>query len=120
VGFDSVYVRPRPARPEGIPILIGGHGPAAVRRAARFGDGLYPLGVDLTGMAKLVDRLRVECDRIGRDPAEIELTARAPSQPADVRTLAELGVRRVVMRVSLHDLPAARAAIVRYQEEVLR
>ncbi len=120
VRFDSVYVRPRPVRPAGIPIVIGGHGPAAARRAARFGDGLYPLGVDLAGMAKLVERLRSECVRIGRDPAQVELTARAPSRPSEVRALADLGVRRLMLRVSPNDLAGARDTITRYQEQVLR
>lgn len=120
VSFSSVQVRPRPVRPAGIPIVVGGHGAAAARRAARFGDGLYPLGVDLAGMADLIDRVRIECARIGRDPAEIELTAHAPSRSAEVRELARLGVRRVVMRVSPDDLGAARDRVTRYQQEVLR
>jgi alkanesulfonate monooxygenase SsuD/methylene tetrahydromethanopterin reductase-like flavin-dependent oxidoreductase (luciferase family) len=90
-----------------------------VRRAARHGDGLYPLGVDLPGWAALVERLTVECGRIGRDPAEIELTARAPSRPADLQRLAELGVSRVVMRAYPDDLDRVRADITRYQKEVL-
>jgi len=119
VGFDAVHLEPRPVRPGGIPIVVGGHGPAAVRRAARLGDGLYPLGVDLAGWAELVDRLTVECGRIGRDPAEIELTARAPGRPADLQRLAELGVGRVVMRAYPDDLERVRADITRYQKEVL-
>ncbi|GIH06685.1 hypothetical protein Rhe02_47520 [Rhizocola hellebori] len=119
VRFDSVYVRPRPVRPAGIPIVVGGHGLAAVRRAARFGDGLYPLGVDLAGLAALISQLRSECVRIGREPSEIELTARAPSRAADVRALADLGVRRLMLRVAPDDLEAARVTITRYRDEVL-
>jgi probable F420-dependent oxidoreductase len=119
VSFDAVHVEPRPVRAGGIPVVIGGHSPAAVRRAARFGDGLYPLGVDLAGMAGLIARLGTECAALGRDPAEVELTARAPGKRTVVRELAELGVQRVVLRVGLSDLDQVRADVTRYQEEVL-
>jgi probable F420-dependent oxidoreductase len=116
VRFDGVHIEPRP---HGVPIVIGGHAPAAVRRAARYGDGLYPLGVNLDGLRGLIERLRAECAVLGRDPAEIELTARAPGSAATVRALSELGVSRVVMRVPLGDLDRARAEVTRYQGEVL-
>jgi probable F420-dependent oxidoreductase len=119
VSFTEVYSRPRPVRPGGVPLVIGGHSPAAVRRAARYGDGLYPLGVDLAGMATLVELLHAECARIGRDPSTIELTAAAPRRAADVRELAAMGVSRLMMRVFPQDLDRVRADVVRYCTEVL-
>jgi probable F420-dependent oxidoreductase len=41
VSFDDVVLLPKPLTPGGPPILIGGESPAAMRRAARFGDGWY-------------------------------------------------------------------------------
>jgi probable F420-dependent oxidoreductase len=119
VSFDDVHLLPRPVRQTGVPIVVGGHSAASVRRAARFGDGLYPLGLDLAGWASVVDQLRVECAAIGRDPAAVELTARAPSKPQTARALADLGVSRVVMRVWPADLDRVRADVVRYRTEVL-
>jgi probable F420-dependent oxidoreductase len=40
VNFDDVVLRPRPVN-GGVPILVGGDSPAAMRRAARLGDGWY-------------------------------------------------------------------------------
>src|SRR6266545_3082677 len=37
--YDRVRITPRPSRPEGPPIFLGGMTPAAVRRAGRLGDG---------------------------------------------------------------------------------
>ena len=37
--YDRVKVTPRPSRPGGPPIFLGGMTPAAVRRAGRLGDG---------------------------------------------------------------------------------
>lgn len=119
VRFDSVHSEPRPNAGSGVPIVVGGHSAAAVRRAARYGNGLYPLGVDLDGMRQLVATLADECAAIGRDPAEVELTARAPSRRDVARSLADLGVRRVVMRVPFDDLAQVRADVTRYQDEVL-
>jgi probable F420-dependent oxidoreductase len=119
VRFDGVHSDPRPTRPGGVPIVIGGHGPAAVRRAARYGDGFYPLGVDVAGLGELLEQLRAECAAIGRNPGEIEITARAPGKPEAVRALAELGVHRVVMRVFPADPAGVRADVERYQQEVL-
>jgi len=119
VSFTGVHCAPRPVRPGGVPIVVGGHGPAATRRAARSGSGFYPLGVDVDGIAGLLDRLRTECEAVGRDPAEIEITARAPGRREEVARLIDLGVSRVVIRADAADLSQARHTITRYQQEVL-
>lgn len=119
VEFTNVYCAPRPVRPSGVPIVVGGHTRAAVRRAARFASGFYPLGVDLAGMATLLAALRDECATLGRDPAEVEVTARAPSKASEVAALAELGVSRVVVRADASDPAGVREQVTRYQRDVL-
>ncbi len=42
--FATSFLRPQPV-PGSIPVHIGGHSPAAARRAGRMGDGWFPLGV---------------------------------------------------------------------------
>src|SRR5688572_14818502 len=51
--FEGAYCYPKPARPGGIPILIGGESKAAKRRVARHGDGWLPynLPVEEAGAA---------------------------------------------------------------------
>ncbi|MDA3038606.1 MAG: TIGR03619 family F420-dependent LLM class oxidoreductase [Actinomycetota bacterium] len=41
VNFDDVVLNPKPLTPGGPPIIIGGDSVAAMRRAARLGDGWY-------------------------------------------------------------------------------
>lgn len=52
---DDADVFPKPVQQPGPPIHIGGHSPAAARRAGRYGDGFQPLGVAGDDLARLVD-----------------------------------------------------------------
>ena len=70
--WPAIESNPKPVQPGGVPIVIGGHVEAAARRAARIGDGFFPAGGDLPTLFAAV---RDECERNGRDPGEVELTA---------------------------------------------
>jgi probable F420-dependent oxidoreductase len=45
--FEDVHTAPAPRRQPHPPIWVGGRSPAAIRRAARFGDAWHPLNVRL-------------------------------------------------------------------------
>ncbi len=53
-----------------IPIWIGGFSPAAMRRAARIGDGWFPL-LDSATAAETIGTFRDEIKANGRDPARV-------------------------------------------------
>lgn len=85
VVLDDVALHPHPTR--SIPIWMGGGNfdtagmPAEVtiKRAARLADGfkmMAPLGTNLDGTLQLVDRLRDEVARAGRDPEAFGLEGR--------------------------------------------
>ena len=99
--FTGALCFPKPV--SGVSIHIGGHSPAAARRAGRRGDGFQPLGL---AKAELADRLavmRAEAQRAGRDPDLLEVTLGhqvgriTASRVAD---LAELGAGRLVLAPS--------------------
>ena len=61
VSFAHAHSFPKPVRPGGVPLHIGGHSEAAARRAGRLGDGFQPLGLGPDELA-----LRVGPDARGR------------------------------------------------------
>jgi alkanesulfonate monooxygenase SsuD/methylene tetrahydromethanopterin reductase-like flavin-dependent oxidoreductase (luciferase family) len=91
---------PGTARPEGPPILIGGHGPHLLRTAARHAD-LCNVGFDLPvhQWQRLVPRLEGYLQEAGRAPGSLGLTHNATvllgDDEADVaRQVAEWASRR--------------------------
>ena len=72
--FEECICLPRPATGT-VPIVIGGHSPAAARRAARLGDGFFPGNGKVEELAGVYDLFRAACADVGRDPAEVELSA---------------------------------------------
>ncbi len=93
--YDWNAVESNPKPPGGrVPIHVGGHVAGAARRAARLGDGFFPARAD-TLDANLV-ALREECDAIGRDPGEIEISTGGNISVDDVKVLEDKGVSRVV------------------------
>ncbi|SFI22305.1 Flavin-dependent oxidoreductase, luciferase family (includes alkanesulfonate monooxygenase SsuD and methylene tetrahydromethanopterin reductase) [Streptosporangium canum] len=51
---------------DGPPLLVGGHSPAAMRRAAAFGDGWIAGGSSAAGYAELAERVRTAWRAAGR------------------------------------------------------
>ena len=72
--IDRAGIQPRPARR--IPIWFGGYTPAALRRAARLGDG-FTFGDSGPDTVALADRLRELLAEQGRDPAGFALEGEA-------------------------------------------
>src|SRR5262245_34988276 len=78
VTFRDMLVAPRPARQPRPPIWVGGNSRAAVRRAARHGDGWVPWEVTLEEFAAAAAdarRLRAEAGRPAAFEAVAPLTA---------------------------------------------
>lgn len=110
--FERAMSYPKPVRPGGVPIHIGGHSLAAARRAGRRGDGLQPLGLAGDELRRVVGAMRAEAERAGRDPDALELTLghlAARITPERAERLRELGADRILLSVTpTDDLAAAK------------
>ena len=97
--FDvpPVKIAPVPARP--IPLLIGGHGDAALRRAAETGDGWLHGGGDPADLPGLLARLAEFRRRAGTadQPFEVHVISLDAYTMAGVHRLAEQGVTDVIV-----------------------
>lgn len=99
--FDGALSYPKPHRPEGIPIHIGGGTPAAARRAGRKGNGFQPMARH--DLPELLAVMRREAELAGRDPDTIELTLSSflPRTTDDTVADAEsVGAHRMVITVA--------------------
>ncbi len=97
--FDIPAVKMSPAPSQPVPILIGGHGEAALRRAAVMGDGWMHGGGDPAALAGLLARLSVLRAEAGRDtaPFETHVISMDAFSVDGVRRLEEQGVTDVVV-----------------------
>lgn len=123
--IPEVGAFPKPG-PAGIPIWIGGHTPAALRRVAELGDGWHAAFTSATALGPSLERLREACTRAGRDPADVTLTVRmglAARRPADeligeLKSLGDLGVMHVVFETRMRDLTEMTAIFERFAREI--
>ncbi len=97
--FDVPAVKMAPTPTAPIPILIGGHGEAALRRAAVMGDGWMHGGgdpADLPGLLARLAELRAEAGRDG-EPFETHVISMDAFSVDGVRRLEDQGVTDVVV-----------------------
>ena len=126
-GFDGDFYRwkpvesnPKPIQKPGVPIVVGGHVEGAARRAARVGDGFFPALGGLAKIPGLIQAMSDECGKVGRDPAEIEVTAaEGQVEPDLVRRYEEIGVSRLVMPPPAFDPEGIKRALPEFAEKVI-
>jgi probable F420-dependent oxidoreductase len=97
--FDVPPIKITPVPSEPVPILIGGHGEAALRRAARAGDGWLHGGGDpgqLPGLLTRLSEFRRQEGTADR-PFEVHVISADAYSVAGVRRLEDQGVTDVIV-----------------------
>ena len=132
--FEGMKFSPKPLQ-KPIPIIIGGVSRAAIKRAARLGDGWHPLGISPEALGQGMATLREEARACGRDiakiPVSIAMTIGASTrgrftlgrEPAEIvknaRAYADLGVETLTISTVTSDAKEARSALEMLGRDVL-
>jgi probable F420-dependent oxidoreductase len=103
VSFSGVVQHPSPVQRPHPPIVVGGHSPAAYRRAVRHGSGWYGWGLDVEQTAQalraLAETARGEQRPAGLGELEITITPPGPPDLDTARRYADLGVDRLIIEL---------------------
>jgi probable F420-dependent oxidoreductase len=127
--FDLPPVKIAPVPTEPIPILIGGHGDAALRRAARAGDGWLHGGgdpADLPGLLARLAGLR-QAEGAADRPFEVHVISMDAYSVDGVRRLEDQGVTDAIVGFrwpyqtgpDLEPLTDKIAGLRRYADDVI-
>lgn len=117
--FDTVKMYPKPFNKSGIPIIIGGHSPAAAKRAGRYGDGFFPALGDVGKLKELFALMTTEAQKAGRNPAQIELTCMGRAKPDVLKTFQDIGISRVIVPPPAFDQEGLTRGLEKMGDEVI-
>jgi probable F420-dependent oxidoreductase len=99
--FEGVQAHPQPVQKPTPPIVIGGHTPAAFRRAVEQGHGWYGFALDRDAAGKCIAGLQDAAQRYARPadlpPLQISVSPRGRIDRAAADAYAALGVHRLIL-----------------------
>ena len=144
--FDAIRCLPQPVQKPHPPIWVGGHTKAALRRAARLGDGWHPVGANPAvplapaELRALLDELFRMTEAEGRDPHALTISYKAPIYDAartaagserrpfsgstnqvveDIATFARLGVSELIFDFRSASLPESLERMERFATTIM-
>jgi probable F420-dependent oxidoreductase len=127
--FERIRSFPKPVQTGSVPILVGGHSRAAARRAARYGDGFYPLTpiVDsdiaridfLQEINRMIGIVKEECEKVGRKFDDFDLTAAASPDLDFIRRLEDIGVARACFNCGGSDRDAISRTLEKIGDQII-
>jgi probable F420-dependent oxidoreductase len=126
----GIIFEPKPPQRPGLPIWVGGEGSAARRRAGTIGDGWYPtirnpsepLDTPAAFAVALAD-MRAQAEKIGRDPAKVDVAIFAPGSSLgkelknkDGRRAAFTGTaEQIVEDARAYEAAGAKTVVVNFE-----
>ena len=144
--FADIRAEPFPLQRPHPPIWVGGHSPAALRRAARHGDGWHPVGAVAASplppdeMRKHLRTLERMTEKEGRDFSALTISYKAPLYDAaipdrdgsrrsfsgtpeeiagDIRSFAGIGVHELVFDFRGRSIAESIECLQRFAAEVV-
>ena len=144
VNFSDITFLPKPVQKPYPPIWIGGQSRPAIRRAAQIGDCWHPVGaipaapLEPEELAEKLVLLRQDAEKVGRDPATIQVSDKAPlydsndtSGPRrrftgspdevrqDVQTYSDIGVTHLIFDFRVESANETNDRMAKFAEEVM-
>src|SRR5262249_8279401 len=127
--FQRIRSFPKPVQKGGVPVLVGGHSRAAARRAARYGDGFFPLTpiidadvrkIDFVKEIKgLISLLKEECDKLGRKFDGFDITSSAAPSLDVIRCLEDISVTRVCTSLAASDCDGITRSLEKIANDII-
>ena len=92
---------PKPVQKPHVPIIVGGHSKAGLRRAARFGNGWYGFNMDLEGTKEILAQLdgALAAEGRSRDGFEIVITPTMNFTDDMISAFSDLGVDQLALQL---------------------
>lgn len=106
VQFKDAYMYPRPVRPGGIPIMVGGDTEIAQKRVARTGDGWLAFNMPVAEAPARVARLKELTREQNRDPEALRISVAIFSwtEPDELKLYRDAGVTEFLL-YKCNELP---------------
>jgi len=137
--YSGVKFSPKPIQKPYPPILVGGQGNPAMRRAARLGDGWHPNGNSPDKMASRIKKLTLIAESEERPLSDLKISVRSEldvlasdSESSENPTVGskdqilstidaygKLGVQEMVFSVSTDDTERIKTVMENFAEKVM-
>jgi probable F420-dependent oxidoreductase len=119
--ISDCAMTPKPVQKPHVPVWIGGDSPAALRRAARFGDAWHSAGSSLAELPEKLARLDAALAEAGRQRKQFTVSV-FPSDRINldlVRRFTDLGVNHTMVPVFAFDQAKVRRRLEQIAAEVI-
>ncbi|HIF63917.1 MAG: LLM class F420-dependent oxidoreductase [bacterium] len=118
--WGPMHSSPGPVQAAGVPVVVGGHTPIAAKRAARYGDGFFPAVGGPEQLEPLLLVLKEECDKLGRDAGEVEISVGMGDCDLDTALrLQDMGVSRAVIAPRGFDSGSLEKGLAIFDDKVM-
>lgn len=121
VQFKDAYMYPRPVRPGGIPVMIGGDSEIAQKRVARTGDGWLAFNLPVDEAPARVGRLKELTREAGRDPDALRISVAifTWTEPDELKRYRDAGITEFLL-FKCNELPLDDAGLADALSEASR
>jgi probable F420-dependent oxidoreductase len=134
--FRQAHFGPKPLQKPHPPILVAGHSPAALRRAARLGNGWHPFALTPEALGQVMPQFHAAVQAAGRRLEEFDISVKVrlrfgagpePQPPlhgspeqvvATIKQYRDLGVQHLVLDFAPETIGNALATLERFVREV--